>query len=46
MFKKVLVSLLFVSSIASISSVSAYDAVDCSTDSVFTENACGQCFDG
>jgi hypothetical protein len=44
MFKKILVtvSLLLVTT----PSFAAYDEVECSTDPVFSENSCNQCFLG
>jgi hypothetical protein len=44
MFKKILVltSLLTIT----VPSFAAYNEIDCSSDPVFTQNACNQCFDG
>lgn len=46
MIKKVLISSMLLTSLAFFSTVNAYDEVDCSTDSVYTQNSCNQCFVG
>lgn len=48
MFKRVVASSVLLASLASISVVNAdlYEEISCSTDAVFGENSCNQCFDG
>lgn len=39
-----LISLCLLANVATVSA--AYQTVDCSTDSIFGQNSCNQCFDG
>jgi hypothetical protein len=44
MFKKILVTVSLL--VVATPSFAAYDEVECSTDPVFSENSCNQCFLG
>ena len=48
MFKKIVASAIVLSSIVSYSVTNAdtYKEISCSTDKVFSENSCDQCFEG
>lgn len=48
MFKKVVATSVALASLLSVSVVSAdkYEEIACSTDAIFSENSCNQCFDG
>lgn len=48
MLKKVAVSSILLASLANVAYVNAdtYEEISCSTDAVFSENSCNQCFDG
>lgn len=48
MLKKVAISSILLASLANVAYVNAdnYEEISCSTDAVFSENSCNQCFDG